>query len=67
MPPEVLGEEVATILEGSFDVDAAGEQYRLTRGEGIIIPPGEPRDWVCAAPRGVLYRVVVTTPALADG
>lgn len=52
------GEEVAAILEGAFTVHAADEQYRLSVGEGIIIPPGEPRVWVCTTERGVLYRAV---------
>jgi mannose-6-phosphate isomerase-like protein (cupin superfamily) len=53
-----LGEEVATILSGSFDVDAAGEHYSLSPGEGIIIPPGEPRQWTCTSGTGLLYRAV---------
>jgi quercetin dioxygenase-like cupin family protein len=52
------GEEVATILEGFFSVTVDDEFYRLTVGEGIIIPPGEPRIWVCESPRGVLYRAL---------
>lgn len=53
-----LGEEVATVLTGQFDVDAAGEQYTLVPGEGIIIPRGEPRRWCCTSNEGQLYRVV---------
>lgn len=54
-----LGEEVATIVSGEFDVDAAGEQYTLTPGEGIIIPRNEQRRWTCKSSEGVLYRAVV--------
>lgn len=54
-----LGEEVATVISGEFDVDAAGEHYRLTPGEGILIPRGEPRKWTCTSAEGVLYRAVV--------
>lgn len=57
--PRGLGEEVATVLEGEFDVDAAGEQYRLTPGEGILIPRGEPRRWQCVSASGTLYRAVL--------
>ena len=52
------GEEVGAILEGTFTISAADELYRLSVGEGIIIPPGEPRIWVCTSKRGVLYRAV---------
>ncbi|HEY1609714.1 MAG TPA: cupin domain-containing protein [Paraburkholderia sp.] len=54
----LCGEEVAAILEGAFTIHAAGEQYRLSPGEAIIIPPGEPRVWLCTSERGVLYRVL---------
>lgn len=54
-----LGEEVGAILEGSFAVDAAGEQYELSAGEAIVIPPHEPRQWRCLSATGVLYRAVV--------
>lgn len=54
-----LGEEVGAILEGSFAVDAAGEQYELSAGEAIVIPPHEPRQWRCLSAAGVLYRAVV--------
>lgn len=52
------GEEVATVLQGSFRVEAAGEVYELAPGEGIIIPPREPREWTCLSERGALYRVI---------
>jgi quercetin dioxygenase-like cupin family protein len=57
-PDNGLGEEVATVLEGEFRVDAAGERYELLPGEGIVIPPREPRTWICLSERGVLYRVL---------
>lgn len=57
------GEEVAAILEGMFTVSAADELYNLSAGEGIIIPPGEARIWVCTSGRGVLYRVVTRVAA----
>lgn len=63
------GEEVATVLEGEFLVEAAGERYELTPGEGIIIPPREPRSWTCLSARGALYRVIVSldNPAPPQG
>lgn len=54
-----LGEEVGAILEGTFEVDAAGEHYELTAGEAIVIPPHEPRAWRCVSDKGVLYRAIV--------
>lgn len=62
--PEPQGEEVATVLEGAFLVEAAGERYQLSPGEGIIIPPREPRVWTCQSVRGVLYRVTTRLDAL---
>ncbi|RAR57566.1 hypothetical protein C7401_115122 [Paraburkholderia unamae] len=53
---DARGEEVVAILEGEFDIDAAGEHYRLVAGEAILIPPREPRRFACVAARGVLYR-----------
>jgi 3-phenylpropionate/trans-cinnamate dioxygenase ferredoxin reductase component len=50
------GEEVVAILEGEFDIDAAGEHYRLVEGEAILIPPREPRRFTCIGTKGVLYR-----------
>jgi quercetin dioxygenase-like cupin family protein len=58
------GEEVATVLEGVFLVEAAGERYELSPGEGIIIPPREPRVWTCQSERGALYRVITNLDAL---
>lgn len=52
------GEEVAAVVDGEFVVEAADEHYRLSTGEGIIIPPGEARLWTCETSRGTLYRVV---------
>jgi len=51
-------EEVATILEGSFHIRADDEEYELTVGEGIIIPPSTTRIWRCTSDKGVLYRVL---------
>jgi len=53
---DVRGEEVVAILEGEFDIDAAGEHYRLVAGEAILIPPREPRRFACVGAQGVLYR-----------
>ncbi|WP_042885338.1 cupin domain-containing protein [Cupriavidus necator] len=55
------GEEVAAVLEGTFTIEAAGESYRLSKGEGIIIPNAEPRRWTCDAGSGRLYRVINRT------
>lgn len=52
------GEEVAAVLEGAFTIHAAGEIYHLSKGEGIIIPSAEPRQWTCDTEAGRLYRVV---------
>lgn len=55
------GEEVAAVLEGAFTIEAAGETYRLSKGEGIIIPSAEPRRWTCDTEGGRLYRVINRT------
>ncbi len=60
--PPMLGEEVGAVLEGSFRIQTSEESFELVKGEAIIVPPGEPRQWTCRADRGVLYRVVVTAP-----
>lgn len=56
--PNVKEEEIATILEGVFHIQADDESYELTVGEGIIIPPETDRVWTCLTPRGTLYRVL---------
>jgi quercetin dioxygenase-like cupin family protein len=63
-PAQPEGEEVATVLEGAFLVEAAGERYELSPGEGIIIPPREPRVWTCRSARGALYRVITNLERL---
>lgn len=63
---EIQGEEVATVLEGTFLIEAAGERYELSPGEGIIIPPREPRVWTCQTQRGVLYRVTTRLDSLVE-
>ncbi len=55
------GEEVAAVLEGAFTIEAAGETYLLSKGEGIIIPSAEPRRWTCDTEGGRLYRVINRT------
>jgi len=65
--PQPEGEEVATVLEGEFRIEAAGEQYELARGEGIIIPPQAQRTWTCLSERGALYRVVTRLDNLPEG
>lgn len=60
-------EEVATVLEGSFYIRADDEEYELTVGEGIIIPPGTERLWRCNTPKGVLYRVLTLSQPLQKG
>lgn len=59
--PDSQGEEVGAVISGQFSVDAAGERYQLSRGEGIIIPSGAQRTWTCDSPDGRLYRVVNRT------
>lgn len=53
------GEEVAAVLEGSVRVRAGAEEYDLSAGEGIIIPPGQGSSWSSQGPSAVLYRVIV--------
>jgi len=53
------GEEVAAVLEGTLRVSSAGESYRLSPGEGLIIPPGEGSSWHALDGGGLLYRVIV--------
>lgn len=61
-----LFEEVGAVIEGEFHVEAAGESYDLAAGEGIVIPPDEPREWRCDSARGgLLYRVLVRVPGVA--
>ena len=64
-PLDKHGEEVAMVLDGTFQVEAAGESYLLSRGEGIIIPRREARHWQCMSAGGQLYRVV-NLASLAD-
>jgi quercetin dioxygenase-like cupin family protein len=61
-----LGEEVATVLEGSFRLEVDGERYELRPSQAAIIPPGEPRTWICLDDRGVLYRVKTLHAAHAE-
>ncbi|VVP94105.1 hypothetical protein PS918_03532 [Pseudomonas fluorescens] len=61
-----LGEEVGAIIEGSFDVFAADECYSLSAGEAIVIPPHEPRRWVCTSANGLLYRAIVRLGAVQE-
>ncbi|SDV47285.1 cupin domain-containing protein [Chitinasiproducens palmae] len=60
------GEEVAAVLEGEFEIDAAGEHYRLATGEAILIPPHEARRFACRSARGVLYRAAVATAGASN-
>lgn len=60
------GEEVAAVLDGTFTIEAAGETYRLSKGEGIIIPSAEPRRWICDTEGGRLYRVINRTSLVAQ-
>lgn len=60
-------EEVATVLEGSFYIRADDEEYELTVGEGIIIPPGTERLWRCNSSKGALYRVLTLSQPSQKG
>ncbi|EUC20251.1 UNVERIFIED_ORG: hypothetical protein BDU10_8057 [Burkholderia sp. CF145] len=53
----LLGEELAAVLEGRVDIVAADEHYVLSAGEAILIPPREARSYRCVTPHCVLYRV----------
>lgn len=64
--PAAHEEEVATILEGSFHIQADDEAYELTVGEGIIIPPSTGRLWRCTSAKGVLYRVLTQSQPTAE-
>ncbi|WP_082378299.1 cupin domain-containing protein [Caballeronia cordobensis] len=55
---DMLGEEVAAVLDGRIAVLAAGEHYVLSAGEAILIPPNEPRRFTCVSSGSVLYRVI---------
>lgn len=66
-PANSAGEEVGAILDGSFSIEAADEKYQLSRGEGIIIPTGAARKWVCNSDSGRLYRVVNRLSLAAGG
>jgi quercetin dioxygenase-like cupin family protein len=61
-----LGEEVATVLEGSFRLVVDGERYELRPSQAAIIPRGEPRAWICLDDHGVLYRVRTLHAAPAE-
>ena len=56
------GEEVAAVLEGIWHVGCGDEEYWLSPGEGILIPPGEGSRWRSGDAGGLLYRVIVRVP-----
>ena len=64
-PGTAAGEEVATVLEGALRVESGDEMYRLSVGEGIVIPPGQGSRWSAPEMGGLLYRVVMRTDAAA--
>lgn len=64
-PGTAAGEEVAAVLEGALHVESGDERYRLSVGEGIVIPPGQGSRWSAPETAGLLYRVVVHTDAAA--
>ena len=53
-----LGEELGAVLEGRFELVCGDEHHELASGEGILIPPHEPRQWRVLSASGVLYRVL---------
>jgi quercetin dioxygenase-like cupin family protein len=57
------GEEVAAVLEGALHVESGDELYRLSVGEGIVIPPGQGSSWSAPETGGLLYRVIVRSEA----
>jgi mannose-6-phosphate isomerase-like protein (cupin superfamily) len=59
-------EEVSAVLEGRLRVRSGDEEYVLRAGEGIIIPPGQGSHWIGLEEGGLLYRVLVRSPATAD-
>ena len=64
-PGTAAGEEVATVLEGALRVESGDEMYRLSVGEGIVIPPGQGSCWSAPETGGLLYRVIVRTDRAA--
>jgi quercetin dioxygenase-like cupin family protein len=62
-PGAAAGEEVAAVLEGALHVESGDELFRLSVGEGIIIPPGQGSSWSAPETGGLLYRVVVRSEA----
>ena len=61
-PPPNLGEEVAAVLEGRFELVAGDERHQLAAGSGILVPPGAQRTWRLLTDFGVLYRVFSRGP-----
>lgn len=59
-PPD-LGEEVAAVLDGRFELVSDDERHELAAGSGILIPPGAARTWRLLSESGVLYRVFART------
>lgn len=55
--PRELREEMGAILSGRYELVCGDERYELAAGDGIVIPPGEPRTWRSLSDDGVLYRV----------
>ena len=62
-PGAAAGEEVAAVLEGALHVESGDELYRLSVGEGIVIPPGQGSSWSAPETGGLLYRVIVRSEA----
>jgi mannose-6-phosphate isomerase-like protein (cupin superfamily) len=52
-----LCEEMGAVLEGRYELLCGDERYELAAGDGILVPPGEPRTWRVLSEAGVLYRV----------
>src|SRR5262245_33320373 len=49
-PGPAAGEEVAAVLEGTARVRSGDEEYELSVGEGIVIPPGQGSCWSASSP-----------------
>jgi mannose-6-phosphate isomerase-like protein (cupin superfamily) len=60
-PPPGLGEEMAAVLSGRFELVCDDERYQLAAGDGLLIPTGASRSWRLQTETGVLYRVYLST------
>jgi mannose-6-phosphate isomerase-like protein (cupin superfamily) len=58
-------EEIYVLLEGSGEIEVAGERARVTRGDAILIPPGA-RHQLAADAKGDLRFLCCCAPPYSD-